>query len=114
MQDPTPSLDVFWHPDVLLHDTGSGVFETGPSPLQAVPERHPENAGRVENMKAILERGPLAERIRWREGRHASAEELALAHDPAYIQEIRRLSAEGGHLVSRTMPVETGTWPAAC
>ena len=36
MADPT--LDVFWHDDVLLHDTGSGVFEHDPSPLIEVSE----------------------------------------------------------------------------
>src|SRR5437899_11956761 len=117
MQDLPPSLaslGVFWHPDVLLHDTGSGVFEAGPSPLQAVPERHPENAGRVENMKAILERGPIADRVRWREGRHATVEELETVHDAGYVARIRALSEEGGHRIARTMPVEHGTWPAAC
>lgn len=35
-------IDVFWHPDVLRHDTGSGVFEAASSPLLEVPELHPE------------------------------------------------------------------------
>ena len=78
-------LDVFWHDDAIRHETGSGVFEHPPSPLLVEPELHPENAGRVRNMKAILERGPLADWVRWREGRHARPEEVALVHDPAYV-----------------------------
>ena len=38
-----PDLHVFWHDDALLHDTGSGVFESPPSPLIEVSELHPEN-----------------------------------------------------------------------
>ena len=38
MADPT--LDVFWHDDVLLHDTGSGVFEHDPSPLIEIKAIH--------------------------------------------------------------------------
>ena len=30
-------IDVFWHDDALLHDTGSGVFEHAPSSLMAEP-----------------------------------------------------------------------------
>ena len=39
-----------WHDDCLLHDTGAGLFEGGPSPLLAVPELHPENAERLLNL----------------------------------------------------------------
>jgi acetoin utilization deacetylase AcuC-like enzyme len=106
-------LDVFWHEDALLHDTGSGVFEHPPSPLLAEPELHPENAVRVRNMKAILERGPLADHVRWRAGRHAEPEELAFVHDPAYVESIRAFCADGGGLITWSTPVSAGSWPAA-
>ncbi len=51
-------IDVSWHEDALLHETGSGVFEQPPSLLLAELELHPENAVRLGNMKASLERGP--------------------------------------------------------
>jgi acetoin utilization deacetylase AcuC-like enzyme len=107
------ALDVFWHDDALRHDTGSGVFEQPPSALLAEPELHPENAVRLLNMKAILERGPLAKHIRWREGRHADEEELALVHDRAYVDSIRELSARGGGIVTWSTPVSEGSWDAA-
>ena len=47
-------LQVFWHEAVLLHDTGSGLFEVEATPLVAEPERHPENAHRVRNLKDPL------------------------------------------------------------
>jgi acetoin utilization deacetylase AcuC-like enzyme len=106
-------MHVFWHDDALLHDTGSGVFEQPPSPLLAEPELHPENAVRLLNMKAILERGPLAEHIRWHEGRHADPEELALVHDRGYIESIRQFCTEGGGLVTWSTPLSTGSWQAA-
>ena len=56
-------LAVFWHPAVLEHDTGEGVFEAPPSALLAEQVRHPESAPRLANMKSLLERGPVRERI---------------------------------------------------
>ena len=106
-------MDVFWHDDALRHDTGSGVFEHPASLLLAEPELHPENAVRVRNMKAMLERGPLAGRIRWRAGRHAEPEELALVHDPEYVESIRTFSANGGGLLTWSTPVSAGSWEAA-
>jgi acetoin utilization deacetylase AcuC-like enzyme len=106
-------VHVFWHDDALLHDTGSGVFEQPPSPLLAEPELHPENAVRVLNMKAILERGPLAEHVRWRGGRHADPKELELVHDPAYVESIRRFCADGGGILTWSTPVSQRSWEAA-
>jgi len=106
-------MDVFWHDDALRHDTGSGVFEQPPSPLLDEPELHPENGVRLRNMKAMLERGPLAGSIRWREGRHASEEELALVHEPAYVDSVRQFCAGGGGLLTWSTPVVEESWPAA-
>src|SRR5215210_1128519 len=108
-----PSFDVFWHDDALLHDTGSGLFEHPPSPLLAEPELHPENAVRLLNMKAILERGPLAEHVRWRRGRHADPGELTLVHDSAYVESVRAFCAKGGGLLTWSTPVSVGSWQAA-
>jgi acetoin utilization deacetylase AcuC-like enzyme len=108
-----PTLDVFWHDDALLHDTGSGLFEQPPSPLLAEPELHPENAVRILNMKAILERGPLAEHVRWHEGRHANTDELELVHDPAYVEILRAFCADGGGVLTWSTPVSQHSWEAA-
>ncbi len=110
---PGGTVDVFWHEAVLLHDTGSGVFEAPPSPLLAELERHPENAGRVRNMKAILERGSLAAHVRWREGRRAEPAELELVHEPGYVELVRARCAAGGGALTRTTPVSVRSWEAA-
>lgn len=107
------TMDLFWHDDALRHETGSGLFEQPPSPLLEEPELHPENAVRVRNMKAILERGPLAPHIRRREGRHASPEELRLVHDGAYVESIREFCLGGGGILTWSTPVSTGSWDAA-
>jgi acetoin utilization deacetylase AcuC-like enzyme len=106
-------LDVFWHDDVLLHDTGSGVFEQPPSPFLAESELHPENTNRLLNMKAILERGPLAKHVRWRAGRRAKGSELELVHDPEYVQSIREFSARGGGILTWSTPMSERSWGAA-
>lgn len=107
------AIDVFWHPDVLLHDTGRGVFEAAPSDLLGHLEAHPESPARVENMLALLQRGPLKDEITWRAGRIASAEDLALVHDPAYIAEIRETAERGGGRITPTTVVSSGTFRAA-
>ena len=106
-------MDLFWHEDALRHDTGSGLFEQPASPLLDEPELHPENAVRIRNMKAILQRGPLAGHVRRREGRHADPEELRLVHDPAYVKSIREFCLGGGGVLTWSTPVSTGSWDAA-
>ena len=56
-------MQVYWHDDALLHDTGAGIFEQPPSPLIEVPELHPENAERIRNVRAALRNGPIAEHL---------------------------------------------------
>ena len=106
------SLTVFWHPDVLLHDTGEGVFEASPSPLIAAPETHPESAARILNMKSILERGPLASVLEWAPVPLHGEDELERVHTPAYLEEVRRSGAAGGRRYTATTVLGPGSWPA--
>ena len=106
-------MDLFWHDDALRHDTGSGLFEQPPSPLLDVQELHPENAVRIRNMKAILERGPLAEHVRRREGRQAGPDELLLVHDPDYVESVRDFCLGGGGILTWSTPVSADSWDAA-
>lgn len=107
------SIDVFWHPGVLEHDTGRGVFEAPPSPLMAVNEPHPENADRVRNIHAVLERGPLKDRIRWHEGRLADEEELLSFHTAAYIDALRAADRAGGKRFTKSSPFARGSFDAS-
>ena len=105
-------LDVFWHPAALEHDTGSGLWEAPPSELLEEQELHPENAGRILNMRTVLQRGPLAPRIGWRDGRLAEVEELESVHDPAYVASIREACEAGGRRFGSTTVLSATSWPA--
>ncbi len=84
----TSSLAVFWHEDVLKHDPGRGCYEFEPSPLMEVDEPHPETPERVINIRSALQRGEISDRIDWRQGRHATREEIERFHTPGYVDEI--------------------------
>ena len=105
-------LDVFWHPAMLEHDTGSGLWEAGPSELLEVPELHPENAERLRNMRSVLARGPLAERLGWKDGRLAELAELETVHDGSYVERIREACEAGGRHLTATTLVSASSWPA--
>ena len=81
-------IDVYSHPACLRHETGEGVFEAPASELIAVPEKHPENEERIANVKSILERGPLADVIRWHGGREAKLEELLSVHTAEHVERV--------------------------
>ncbi len=104
-------VDAFWHEDVLLHDTGAGVFDAEPQDWLEVPETHAENAERVRNMRGILRAGPLADRVAWHDGRHATVEEITALHDADYVAEVEAACARG-HVFTRTTLVAPGSWEA--
>jgi acetoin utilization deacetylase AcuC-like enzyme len=106
------SLSVFWHEDVLLHNTGAGVFESAPSPLMNADELHPESGPRLLNMKAILERGPLAALVTWEPVHLRPESELALVHADKYLGELKRASEATGRRYTATTVLGPGSWPA--
>jgi acetoin utilization deacetylase AcuC-like enzyme len=106
-----PVLDAFWHDDVLLHDTGSGLFEAAASPLLAIQIPHPEGPDRVRNMKSVLERSPSAGKIRWTIGRHADEAELQLFHTPDYIRGVRENACKSTRYTATTV-LSPNSWPA--
>jgi acetoin utilization deacetylase AcuC-like enzyme len=106
-------IDVFWHDDSLRHDTGVGLGDHPDVSLLDEPEPHFECAQRIVNIRSVLRRGPLADRVRWREGRHATEDELGLIHPAEYIARVREFCAAGGgelELGTRAVPA---TWDAA-
>jgi acetoin utilization deacetylase AcuC-like enzyme len=103
-------LAVFWHPAVLEHDTGAGLWEAPESALLAAQELHPENAERVENMRSVLTRGPLAPRLAWCDGRLAELHELEAVHQPDYIRSIREACETGGRRFGSTTVLSPGSW----
>ena len=107
-------IDVFFHPAAFGHDTGMGLFEGGPSDLLDAPELHPENAERVRNMHSVLKRGPLADRLRWHDGRVATEDELATVHDYAYIRSIREACEQGGRVFAPSTLLTADSWEPVC
>ena len=87
------------HSDCGIHDTGWS---------------HPEHVGRLRAIpRALREDFDLFQRLHHREGRHATASELALAHDPAYVEMVRTLADGGGGRIDGDTVVSAGSWLAA-
>src|SRR6185295_3418603 len=87
------------HSDCGRHDTGWG---------------HPEHVGRLRAIpKALREDPDLFHALVHAEGRHATAEELALAHDPAYVASVRRIAEAGGGQLDADTVASEGSWDAA-
>ena len=87
------------HSDCGIHDTGWS---------------HPEHVGRLRAIpRALREDFELYQLLSHREGRHASAEEISLAHDPSYVESVRALATAGGGRLDADTVVSPGTWAAA-
>ena len=85
--------------DCGRHDTGWG---------------HPEHTGRLRAITRALRENPeMFHRVDHLEGRHATEEELALAHDPSYIESVRVISAAGGGRLDADTVASSGSWDAA-
>jgi acetoin utilization deacetylase AcuC-like enzyme len=87
------------HSDCGRHDTGWG---------------HPEHVGRmVAIMRALRSDYDLFQNVEHVEGRHATVDELALIHDPAYIESIKSICAAGGGRLDVDTVASEGSWDAA-
>jgi acetoin utilization deacetylase AcuC-like enzyme len=87
------------HSDCGRHDTGWG---------------HPEHVGRIRAIpKALREDADLMTALLHVEGRHATEDELALAHDRGYIAAVQALVQSGGGQLDADTVVSEGSWDAA-
>jgi acetoin utilization deacetylase AcuC-like enzyme len=86
------------HADCGRHDTGW---------------EHPEHVGRLRAVLRAVGRDPaLFEALEHREARHATAGELALAHDAAYVAAVCALAERGGGRLDADTMVSEGSWDA--
>ena len=86
------------HADCGRHDTGW---------------EHPEHVGRLRAVtRALRNRPELWENVDHLEGRHATADELSLAHDQRYIAMVRQRSESGGGRLDADTVVSEGSWDA--
>jgi acetoin utilization deacetylase AcuC-like enzyme len=87
------------HADCGRHDTGWG---------------HPEHVGRLRAvMRAVGRDQALFERLEHVEARHATAEDLGLAHDAAYVARVHALAEGGGGRLDADTVASDGSWDAA-
>ena len=87
------------HSDCGRHDTGWD---------------HPEHVGRLRAItRALGNNSDLWNSVDQVEGRHATASELSLAHDSAYVSMIESLAASGGGRLDNDTVVSAGSWDAA-
>lgn len=87
------------HSDCGRHDTGWG---------------HPEHVGRLRAITRALRQDPeFFHAIDHLEGRHATVEELELAHDPDYIRAVREMIEQGGGRLDADTVTSSGSWDAA-
>ena len=86
------------NPDCGRHDTGWG---------------HPEHVGRLRAIpRALRNDFALYEALLHHEGRLATTDELALAHDVRYVEQVRTLAAAGGARLDADTLVSPGSWAA--
>src|SRR2546423_6157029 len=87
------------HADCGRHDTGWG---------------HPEHVGRVRAITRALRDDPeVFHIVDHLEGRHATIEELELAHDPDYVRSVRAIVEHGGGRLDADTVASSGSWDAA-
>jgi len=107
------NINVFWHPAVLNHNTGSGFFQRPPSPFLEVTELHPENSDRLRNMRSVLQLGPLKSYVQWHDGRLATWDELQAFHETQYIGMLQDVESAGGKRLAPTTVLAPGSLEAA-
>ncbi len=76
--------------------------------------KHPEHVGRLRAIPRALRNDlELFQALEHLEGRHATPDELALAHSPEYIALVERTAAAGGAQLDADTIVSPGSWLAA-
>ena len=87
------------HADCGRHDTGW---------------RHPEHVGRLRAIpRALRYDVELFELLAHLEGRHATEDEIVLAHDPRWVAAVRDSAAAGGARFDADTVASAGSWDAA-
>jgi acetoin utilization deacetylase AcuC-like enzyme len=94
-----PATAYISHSDCGRHDTGWG---------------HPEHVGRLRAIpRALRDDIELFHELRHLEGRHATEEELTLAHAATYVTRVRELVEQGGGPLDPDTVTSPGSWDAA-
>ena len=95
----TVSVAFISHSDCGRHDTGWG---------------HPEHVGRIRAIpKALREDAELMGALLHHEARHATPDDIALAHDRRYIDSVHAVVQAGGGRLDADTVASEGSWDAA-
>ncbi len=86
------------HPACLDHESGPG---------------HPERPGRVTAAVEGIGGAGLGSLVTWVAPRAATVGELALVHDPGYVEAVRRFCERGGGNLDGDTRAGAGSWEAA-
>ena len=75
---------------------------------------HPEHVGRLRAIpRALRDDMELFHQLDHLESRHATPDELALAHDPAYVESVEAIVSGGGGRLDADTVASPGSWLAA-
>jgi len=81
--------------------------------FHATPDWHPENRARLDAALAGIDEADLGDAVEWREPRLATLAELSMAHDPLYVDAIRRFCEAGGGELDPDTIATAGSWDTA-
>ncbi len=74
---------------------------------------HPERPGRVTAVLEGIRGADLGGEVTWVEAPAATPEQLAVAHDPRYVEALRRFCQSGGGAITLDTGASEGSWEAA-
>jgi acetoin utilization deacetylase AcuC-like enzyme len=89
------------------------VFSAADRDAHATPAWHPENQARLDAALAGIAQAGLSEATEWREPSEATVAELARAHDPLYVDAVRRFCEAGGGDLDPDTVALPGSWDTA-
>jgi acetoin utilization deacetylase AcuC-like enzyme len=89
------------------------VFAAAELDDHETPPWHPEHRGRLDAALAGVAEAGLAEATQWRVPDLASIEDLALVHDPVYVEAVEAFCEAGGGQLDPDTSVTPGSWATA-
>ena len=95
-------MPVYFHERMLDFRVPAGMFDGLPSDLLDIQMAQPERPERIANTVSVLKRGPLGERMDWREARAATDEEILGFHTADYLATMKEADGTGKYLSQST------------
>jgi acetoin utilization deacetylase AcuC-like enzyme len=93
----TPLAGVLTHPDFAVHNTGD----------------HPENRYKIDRIAETLFTSPIADHIMRFYPRYATADQIALVHDPKFVSMVERAAGSGAGWLDTDTRVGPGSYETA-